>query len=157
MLAQFQGTLIIIGLIVIVGLVMLIRWQLKTQREVQQAKQRLIDEARAKAQEQRDYLIESVKVISLAIGDGQCELTEGCIRLKKLLDHLAPHLHRHESFSIFNQIYDATAHMPILDEWKKLKLKQRFEMTQEREQLENEHRDAILAAAKALSEYRFEQ
>ncbi|WP_421868822.1 DUF2489 domain-containing protein [Motiliproteus sp.] len=150
-------TLVFIGLCLVVGLLMLIRWQLKTQRKAQQAHEKLLQDAKAKAQEQRDYLIESVKVISLAIVDEQCELAEGCIRLKKLLDHLAPQLHRHEDFSVINEMFNATSHMPILDEWKKLKLKQRFELTQEREALEQQHRDAILAAARKLADYRFQQ
>tara|TARA_R110001583_G_scaffold1469_11_gene11565 strand:+ start:265 stop:738 length:474 start_codon:yes stop_codon:yes gene_type:complete len=157
MLAQYQDALIVAGVVVIAALIWLISKQLKAQREAREAQQQVLEEVRAKAQQQRDYLIESVRVISAAVGDGQCELTEGCIRLKKLLDHLAPYLHEHESFSIINQMYESTKHMPILDEWKKLKLKQRFAFTQEREALEDQHRQAIVAAAKALSNYRFEQ
>lgn len=157
MLEQYQSALIVVGLVIIAALVWLISRQLKAQREAREAQQRILDEVSAKAQQQRDYLIESVKVIASAMGDGQCELTEGCIRLKKLLDHLAPYLHEHETFSIINQMYEATKHMPILDEWKKLKIKQRFDYTREREKLEQQHRDAVVSAAKALSHYRFEQ
>lgn len=157
MFEQYQGLLIGGGLAIIAALVWLISRQLQAQRQERDARQRVLDEVRVKAQQQRDYLIESVRVISSAVADGQCELTEGCIRLKKLLDHLAPHLHQHESFSVFNQIYEATKHMPILDEWKKLKIKQRFAYTRERDELEQQHREAILTAAKALSSYRFEQ
>lgn len=157
MFEQYQGGLIIIGLIIIAALAWLISRQLRAQRRAREARQRVLDEVRAKAQQQRDYLIESVRVIASAVGDGQCELTEGCIRLKKLLDHLAPHLHQHEHFAIINQMYEATKHMPIMDAWKQLKIKQRFEYTREREELERQHGDAILIAAKALSGYRFEQ
>ena len=157
MLEQSPWLFITLGLVLIAALLWLITWQLKTQQRAREAHEARVAELQAKAQEQRDYLIESVRVISLAIGDGQCEPAEGCIRLKKLLDHLAPHLHEHEQFSIFNRIYEATKHMPILEEWKKLKLKQRFELTQEREALEAQHRDEIVAAAQALSQYRFEQ
>ena len=157
MLEQYQSELIVGGLVVIAGLLWLIGWQLRSQRQVREAQQALLEEMRIKAQEQRDYLVESVRVISSAMGDGQCELTEGCIRLKKLLDHLAPYLHEHQDYAIINQMYELTKHMPILDEWKKLKLKQRFAMTQQREALETEHRDAVEQAAKSLSRYNFEQ
>ncbi len=157
MFEQYQGVLIVIGLLVIASLTWLISKQLQARRQTREDHQRVLDEVRAKAQQQRDYLIESVKVISSAVGDGQCELTEGCIRLKKLLDHLAPHLHQHEQFAIINQMYEATKHMPIMDAWKQLKIKQRFEYTREREALEQQHGEAILIAAKALSHYRFEQ
>ena len=154
---EVQLTLIVVGIVVIVGLLWLIRWQLNSQKQKLQAQQEALAELQAKAQQQRDHLIESVRVISLAMQDDQCELTEGCIRLKMLLDHLAPYLHEHEDFCIINQMFESTKHMPILDEWKKLKIKQRFEMTKERETLENAHRPAIIAAAKKLSGYRFEQ
>lgn len=157
MFDQNQTTLILVGLVVIAGLIWLINVQLRNQRQEREAQQVLLDEMRVKAQEQRDYLIESVRVISSAMGDGQCELTEGCIRLKKLLDHLAPYLHQHQDYAIINQMYELTKHMPILDEWKKLKLKQRFEMTQQREALETEHREAVEQAAKLLRSYSFEQ
>ena len=157
MLEQYQSVLIGGGLVAIVGLVWLISWQLRSQRQAREAQQALLDGVRLKAQAQRDYLIESVRVIASAMGDGQCELTEGCIRLKKLLDHLAPYLHEHQDYAIINRMYELTKHMPILEEWKKLKLKQRFEMTRQREAFEAEHADAIAHAAKSLSRYNFEQ
>ncbi len=157
MFEEYQDVMIAVGVVMIVALSGLIRWQLRSQRQAREAQQRLLDEVRAKAQQQRDYLVESVRVISSAMGDGQCELTEGCIRLKKLLDHLAPYLHEHQDYAIINQMYEQTKHMPILDAWKKLKLKQRFEYTRERDELEQKHRTAIEQAAKALSRYNFEQ
>lgn len=157
MFEQYQGVMIVVGLVLIAVLLMVIRRQLRTQQQEREAQQALLEEVKAKAQKQRDYLIESVRVISSAMGDGQCEMTEGCIRLKKLLDHLAPYLHAHEDFAIINRMYELTKHMPILDEWKKLKLKQRVEMTQQRESLEAEHRAEIEQAAKKLSHYNFEQ
>lgn len=152
-----QLLLIVIGLVVIAGLLLLIRHQLRTQRAAREAHAQLLSDYQAKAQEQRDYLVDSIRVIALAMQDEQCELAEGCIRLKMLLDHLAPYLHEHEDFSIINQMYEATKHMPILEEWKKLKIKRRFELTQEREALEAEHKLAILEAARKLAHYRFEQ
>ena len=154
---ELQVVMILFGLCVIGGLLFIIRYQLITQKQRKQAEQERMAEIEAKAQQQRDHLIESVRVISMAMQDEQCELAEGCIRLKMLLDHLAPYLHEHEDFSIINQMYEGTKHMPILEEWKKLKIKQRFEFTKEREALEKEYRLPILEAAKKLVSYRFEQ
>ncbi len=154
---NLQLLLIGVGLLVIAGLVYIIRGQLQSQRRARQLHDELLADVESKAQAQRDHLLESVRVISLAMQDEQCELAEGCIRLKKLLDHLAPHLHEHEDFCIINQMYEQTRHMPILEEWKKLKIRQRFELTREREGLEKQHRTAILAAASKLAHYNFEQ
>lgn len=151
-----QLLLILIGVLLIVGLSWFIYRMVKKERQQKADRIAQLTEIENKAQEQRDYLVESVRVISLAIRDDQCEMAEGCIRLKVLLDHLAPTLHQHEDFSIINEMFEATKHMPILDEWKKLKLRQRFELTVERENLEKEHRDAILNAATKLAEYNFQ-
>ncbi len=142
--------------IVIVVLSYIIYRQLQTKKQLKQARDQALLEAQEKAQAQRDYLLESVRVISLAMRDDQCELAEGCIRLKVLLDHLAPFLHEHQDFCIINTMYEATKHMPILDEWKKLKLRRRVELTREREALEDEHREAIVAAVGKLYSYNFE-
>lgn len=148
---------IVLGLSVIAVLLYIIFRQLRTQKEQREAHQAVIKDMQAKAQKQRDHLVESIKVISMAMQDEQCELAEGCIRLKVLLDHLAPYLHEHEDFSIINEMFEATKHMPILEEWKKLKLKQRFKLTQEREALEQKNKAQILAAAAKLARYQFSQ
>ncbi len=92
---ESQIALIVIGLIVIVVLSYIIYRQLQTQKRLKLAQEQALAEAQRKAQEQRDYLLESVRVISMAMRDDQCELAEGCIRLKVLIDHMAPFLHEH--------------------------------------------------------------
>lgn len=151
-----QLVLIVVGLLAIGGLLWVIRGQVATQRAVRLQHEAVVKEHEAKAQEKRDYLLNSVQVISTAMQEGQCELAEGCIRLKKLLDHLAPYLHEHEDFCAINQMYEATKHMPILDEWKKLDINQRHAFTLEREALEVKHKTAILAAVTKLSGYKFQ-
>ncbi|MCW8885437.1 MAG: DUF2489 domain-containing protein [Motiliproteus sp.] len=154
---QLQWVLVVVGLGIVVALAMLIRHQLRQQREQKQAQQELLEDLQQQAEKQRDHLVESIRVISLAMQDEQCELAEGCIRLKVLLDHLAPYLHEHEDFSVINEMFEATKHMPILEEWKKLKIKRRFELTAEREALEQKYKLQILAAAEKLAKYRFQQ
>lgn len=151
-----QLVLVLIGLGLIAGLGFYIFHMLKKERLAKVEQQSRLLELEEKAQEQRDYLIDSIRVISLAMQDEQCELAEGSIRIKVLMDHLAPFLHEHEDFSIFSEMYEATKHMPILDEWKKLKLRQRYELTLEREALEEKHKDAIIAASKKLAAYNFQ-
>ncbi len=148
---------IVLGLAVIAVLLFVIYRQLRSQRQQRQTEQQLLDDMQAQAQKQRDHVTESIRVISSAMQDEQCELAEGCIRLKVLLDHIAPYLHEHEDFCIINEMFEATKHMPILEEWKKLKIKQRFQLTQEREGLELRHKAKILAAASKLSRHQFTQ
>lgn len=151
-----QLLLILIGLALIGALLWYIVRALRIERQAKAEKAAKLREIESKAQEQRDYLIESVQVISRAMQDEQCELAEGCIRLKVLLDHLAPFLHEHEDFSIISTMYESTKHMPILDEWKKLKLRQRHKLTLEREALEDQHRESIIMAVRKLAVYNFQ-
>ncbi|HEY5718472.1 MAG TPA: DUF2489 domain-containing protein [Motiliproteus sp.] len=147
----------IAGIIAIGGLLAIIRNQLLSQRAAQQAHAARMQEFQAQAQQQRDYLEESVKVIASGIRDEQCEVVEGCIRLKKLLDHLAPYLHEHPSFAIFNQVYEQTKHVPMLEAWKQLTPAQRESFRKEMEAVERAHKSAVQSAATELLSHSFRQ
>jgi hypothetical protein len=147
----------LVGLAMIAVLLWAILRMLGQERRFKKERAEVLERVQSQAQTQRDHLIESVHVIARAMHDEQCGLTEGCIRIKVLLDNLAPHLLDLEPFSIFRKMFDATSHMPILDDWKKLKLQQRFKYTQERESLESKHRAQILDAASILVGYAFTQ
>jgi len=152
-----QWLWLIAGVLAIGGLVAVIRAQLSGHRATQQAHADRLAALQAEAQKQRDYLEESVRVIASAIRDEQCEVAEGCIRLKKLLDHLAPYLHEHQAFAVFNQVYELTKHLPIRDDWKQLKPNQRMAYRTELELIEKQHKDSVQAAAAALLSHKFRQ
>ncbi len=85
--------LIVIGSLIIALLLVVIYRQIRSDQErkaqIQAAEQKQAEEAAR----QRDYLVESVKLIANAIlHDDKITLTEGCIRLKVMIDHLDPSL-----------------------------------------------------------------
>lgn len=94
--------------------------------------------------------IDSVKLIAQFMMDEQVELSEGCIRIKILLDHINPDLHEHPDFHIFSTIYTATEHMPTHEARKKADKKLIRKLDKERLQLEADYRDKILLAAQKL-------
>jgi hypothetical protein len=105
--------------------------------------------------EKKDNAINSIKVIAQCMIDKQVELSEGCIRVKVLLDHVAPELHEDEKFSVFTKMYNATEHMPTHEARKKTDKRIIFKLDQERFKLEEDNEDEILRASKAILIYTF--
>ncbi|MCV6588025.1 MAG: DUF2489 domain-containing protein [Marinobacterium sp.] len=148
--------LITLGLTVIVGLSIYIWKQLKVQREHQQRLAEIEQEAIRKTQERRDYLIESIRLISHAMEhDEQMTLTEGAIRLKVLVEHLAPHLLSQEPYSILVLMFEETQHIPLKEQFKALDKKAQKKFHREMRLLEAKHQDALIEAAQKLHSYPF--
>ncbi len=93
---------------------------------------------------------ESIRVIAQCMLDEQVELSEGSIRIKVLLDHIAPELHEHPTFSIFSKIYAATEHMPTHQARKNADKKLIRELDKERFRIEDENKALILQATTLL-------
>lgn len=145
-------SLIAAGLIVIALLLTVIFRQLR-QEKARKRKQET-DEARLLQQleERQAYLSESIRLVAGAIlHDDKMSATEGCIRLKVLLENYRPQLLQEDSLGVIVQMHDKTSHIPIKDEWKALPKTLRQSYLQEMEQLEAQHMDAIRGAARALS------
>ena len=139
---------ILVGLVVIAGLCWFI---LSKYRELKAFKaQRAQQEAQQK--EQRDYLVDSIKVIATTMLEDQVELSEGCIRIKVLMDHLDASLHEDEAFKIFEQMYRDTEHMPTHQARKNTDKNFIHKLDQQRFALEKQHRESIRKASLALLE-----
>lgn len=99
------------------------------------------------ARSERDQaLIQSIQIIATAMRTGDCNLSEGCIRLRYLLDHLDPEQRLRPRLEAVYAHYEAIAHMPVREARKALKLSERNRLDREREILEAQNREAILAA-----------
>lgn len=99
------------------------------------------------ARSERDQaLINSIQIIATAMRTGDCNLSEGCIRLRYLLDHLDPEQRLRPRLEAVYAHYEAIAHMPVREARKALKLSERNRLDREREALEAQNREAILAA-----------
>ena len=122
---------------------------------MRQKKAHSINEARILAlqemlQKQYQHRVESIAVIASAMKDKQCEYTEGCIRLKQLVEQVEPDLLTQDEFSVIALVFSATEHMPINEQWQQLDKKAKRKFTQQRFALEAEHKDAIHNAVVAL-------
>ncbi|MCP8688744.1 DUF2489 domain-containing protein [Marinobacterium sedimentorum] len=143
-----------LGLVIITASSWYIVVHLRALRQQRQQREARQSQAEAKAREQRQYLIDSIRVIARAMSeDEKMTLTEGSIRLKVLLDNLMPELHHNPDFEIISTHYEATRHIPYLKEWTSLEPSQQRRYRQEMDVLEKQHRDALLRAAAKLHEY----
>ncbi|UZE95903.1 DUF2489 domain-containing protein [Alkalimarinus alittae] len=142
---------IAVGLIAIVALSLLIikKWRFIKAAEAEKQSQEKIK------QQKREDAIESIKIIALCMIEEQVETSEGCIRIKVLLDHVAPELHDQAPFSIFSVMYDATEHMPTHGARKSADKALIRKLDIERFELERVHKDAIIEASKAIRDYDF--
>ena len=133
-------------------------WKLLTQIKQKKLKREAEVQVHAEqAQQQKNYLIDSIRIISRSMLDGQCPMTEGCIRLKVLIDNYSPQLHQLPELQVVEMVYAKTSHIPMLDDWKRLSSKERMSFQQEIDLLEKQYSNEIQHAMKFLKEYPFEQ
>jgi len=137
---------ILMGLVMIAGLSWFILTKLREFKVLQAQR----DQQEAQQADQRSYLIDSIKVIATTMLEDQVELSEGCIRIKVLIDHLDASLHEQESFKIFEQMYRDTEHMPTHQARKNTDKNFIHKLDQQRFALEKQHRESIHKAAEAL-------
>ena len=112
-------------------------------RKVYRQKQR-IQQAQS---DRRAKLADSIDIIAMAMVQGQCNVSEGVLRLKPLAEAAGL------DFTVYpamNALHGVVAEMPILEARKQLKRNERMKLDLVRESAEAEHETHILAEAEAL-------
>lgn len=97
--------------------------------------QALIEKAKQSQKERYLRILESIDIISRAMISEQCDLSEGVLRLKPLLDVLGKKL---SYYNAMWSLYEVVENMPILEERKNLKRNERMKLDLEREVKEAE-------------------
>ncbi|MFY0678889.1 MAG: DUF2489 domain-containing protein [Neptuniibacter sp.] len=144
-------------LVVIAVAIFYIQRHSKLIRDTRNAQKEQIEKAQKRYDEQRDYLIESIHVISRAVGkDEKLTYTEACMRLTALLESLAPNLLQHADFSVIYEVYKRTEHIPIKEGWKKLSKQKQWGYRKEMAKVEKEFADEVDKAAQRLAAYDFD-
>ena len=133
----------------------LVSWLYLGQKKIRNVNQTRIIALQEMFQKQYQHRVESIAVIASAMKDKQCEYTEGCIRLKKLVEQVEPSLLIRDEFSVIALVFSATEHMPINKQWQQLDKKTKSKFTQQRFALEAKHKDAIHEAVVALQSHQF--
>ena len=142
------------GIILALSLVALYYLVLLLRSKRAQARQRELQQQQQIAQRAR--LIKSVRLIAHGMIEDQLSLTEGAIRIGVLLESLMQEEQARTEFRAFYLLADATQHIPILDAWKQLSTRRKLGFDLQREQLEIDHREFVLDAARRLLEVRWD-
>jgi len=93
---------------------------------------------------------ESIRVIASAILQNQVSLTEGAIRINKLSGLLEDTLSDDIAYEVFSELTEATAHIPILENWAKLTKKEQAFFEVERKKLEKGFHHLIKGSAQRI-------
>ncbi|MGB2131092.1 MAG: DUF2489 domain-containing protein [Marinobacterium sp.] len=145
-------SLIAVGLLAIAILSTLVYRQLSQARARKEEQAAREAAALAHLEERHQYLEESIRLVASAIlHDDKMTLTEGCIRLKVLLENYRPQLLQQDAYAVITEVHDKTSHIPIKDDWKELPKKLQREYRQEMRALEQQHEAAVQAVARELS------
>ncbi|MDL0432446.1 DUF2489 domain-containing protein [Marinobacter sp. TBZ242] len=147
-----QWTLIIAGLLAIALLVAFI---LRQYRALQASRKR---QAKTEAfqKERRESMVESIRVLAMAVEEDQVEYSEACLRIKGLLDHVDPELLEQQPFCVFQEVHDLIQHMPTHRARQETETRFVEKMDRERLAVEEEHADAIRRAATAIRHHQFQ-
>jgi hypothetical protein len=134
------------GSVVILLLLFCIRKQLNNLKHKESLKKAL----QTKSEATRKHIINSIRVLARCIIADQVEFSEACIRIKVLIDALAPEMHQDPDYLIFNEIYESTAHMPTHEARKEVDRRFLFKLDKQRWELEAINETNIRKAAEKL-------
>ena len=97
---------------------------------------------------------QSVQIIAKALIQKDISETEAAMRIGFLSQKITANHYEKNLFSVFQQLAEATSHIPILDDWKALEKCEKNRLTQERTAIESKYSDFIKASAEQLTRLR---
>ncbi len=137
-------------LIPLLGYAVYLQWdQLKTiKKEKEDQKNELIQ----KYQEKQQDLKESLRIISLAAIQGQCEISEASLRMSKLLPRFDEIDHEDAGYKAIFDLYEDIKNLKYLEERNKLNINQRFAEDNIRYSAEEKHRVEVIKVCELIYE-----
>ena len=88
---------------------------------------------------------QAIQVIARALLQNDLSDTEAAMRISFLSQQVAATSEELESFSIFQQLAEATSHIPILEDWIALERTEKRRLNMERENIEAGFKEFILS------------
>ncbi len=141
---------IVAGVVIIAALVGVAIYYLVQVKKMEALKEKQNQELDELKSSHKNYLNNSVQVLAQGIIDEQLSLTEGSIRISVLLDNLKITEEERGEYSALFQLSEATAHIPILDAWKKLSKLEKKKFERERINIEEKYKEFVINAAQQL-------
>ncbi len=125
--------------------------QLREQRRAQRALDQQLTEQRIN--DDRDAR-QAVQIIARALLQKDLSETEAAMRIAFLAQKIIASSEESESFRVFQQLAEATAYIPILEDWALLERSEQKRLTGEREKIEKDYSEFVAAGANFLSKLR---
>lgn len=97
---------------------------------------------------------QSIQIISRALLQKDLSETEAAMRIAFLAQKLTPSADEATALLIFQQLAEATAHIPILEDWNALERTEKHRLTAEREGIESKYSEFVQDSAAKLSKIR---
>lgn len=115
----------------------------------EQANTQLARELEAKEADAR----QSVRIIARALVQKDLTETEAAMRIAWLSQQIKLSDTEAQQVSVFQQLAQATSHLPILDDWKALSKSDKRRLNRERESIESNYREFIQLSAVELTTF----
>ncbi len=125
--------------------------QLRRQRQQQAAVVETLNRERI---ERDQDARQSIQIIARALVQKDLTETEAAMRIGFLSQKVIATNEEEELFSVFQQLAEATSHIPILEDWAMLERSEKRRLTIERESIEKNYVEFIQSSAEKLVEIR---
>jgi hypothetical protein len=141
------------GLLVLplVGYAVFLGTQLRRKSRTQRALDQQLSEQRMN--DDRDAR-QSVQIIARALLQKDLSETEAAMRIAFLAQKIIASIEELESFTVFQQLAEATSHIPILEDWALLERSEQKRLTAEREKIEKDYSEFVAVGANSLAKLR---
>ena len=146
MLTIFAGLAIVL-LMVLIAYAWRLQRRLKTLEEKQHSE--AIDRE-SQRQQQRQDASRGIQILAGALVRDEVTLTEGCMRIAYLLTQVDDEARKKQEYSVFFQLAEATAHIPVLEAWQELSKQKQRAFNKERTNTEEAFQEFVLEAAQQL-------
>jgi|TARA_B110000495_G_scaffold185606_1_gene183532 hypothetical protein len=146
--------LILIGgavIVILTGYAFYLGMQLKRQKSRQeQADKELREDLERSDSDAR----KSVQIIAKALMQKDLTETEAAMRIGFLSQKIAASPEEKMLFSVFQQLAEATSHVPILVDWQALEASEKSRLTKERTAIESKYSEFVQASGEQLTRLR---
>lgn len=148
--------LVITAIIILLILSAVAGYYLLKLRKAKQLQAQQMQQNQDAWQKHRNELASDLHFIANSMLQGQCEITEGCLRIVVLMDRLDDELQHKPEFKTIQAHFAQTINMPTHAAYKALSKKEQFKQDKLRFSLEEQHKEQVLLEVKTLSEYKFD-
>jgi len=112
----------------------------------------IANESIRKTREKEKFILESLDIIAKAISQEQCEISEGCIRIRMLIGRSKMLDSKKSDYQVFFKMYEELKDFKTHEKRNELAKQDRMQEDMKRFQIENQYHEQFLMAVTKLHE-----